>query len=339
MTKPPYSASPIDHPLSFQDALSIWFQRVAEPHPWRKTTDPYEVLVSEVMLQQTTIQAVRENQRYEKFLEEFPNTTALANATEQEILKAWEGLGYYNRVRNLQKATIAVNESHGGEFPHTLAGLSALPGIGPYTAAAVASFAYDLSAPLVDANVSRVFARLFDDETPINSPKGQKIAWGRAEKLVPENGARLYNSALMELGQKVCRNKAVLCEECPVSSFCQTRVPLTLPKKKPKAQTIEITEYALWNQKRNGDLLLQKGDGSSRKGMWTLPLISKEEALTLPLLHESKYAITKYKVTLKIYQAELDGIEIGEWIPLSEQEDLPMPSPIRLVINELQEHL
>ncbi len=339
MTKPPYSASLIDHPLSFQDSLIAWFQRVAEPHPWRKTTAPYEILVSEVMLQQTTVQAVRENQRYEKFLEGFPNTTALANATEQEILKAWEGLGYYNRVRNLQKTAIVVNESHGGEFPRTLTELSALPGIGPYTAAAVASFAYDLSAPLVDANVSRVFARLFDDETPINSPKGQKIAWERAEKLVPENGARHYNSALMELGQKVCKNNEVLCENCPVSSFCQTRVPLTLPKKKPKAQTIEITEYALWNQKQNGDLLLQKGDGSRRNGMWTLPLISKEEALTLPLLHESKYAITKYKVTLKAYQAEPNSIYDGEWIPLSAQDTLPIPSPMRKVINELQERL
>ncbi len=324
-------ASLLEQPESFQHALISWFAKVAQDYPWRRTTDPYEILVSEVMLQQTTVQSVIENRRFERFLEEFPTVHELAVASEEQILRAWEGLGYYNRVRNLQKTAKAVIDEYEGEFPSDLQLLQQLPGVGAYTSAAVASFAFGLSAPLVDANVSRVFARVFDDETPINTPAGQKLAWSRAEVLVPADQARSYNAGLMELGQQVCKNKEVLCDQCPVQSYCQTTRPLELPKKKAKAKSEEVTEHALW-LRRGERVLLQQGQGSRRKGMWTLPLIPTD--VGLPLVSQTKYAITKYKVTLRVYSGDEIPAE-GRWVSLSELEQLPIPSPIRKVIESL----
>ncbi len=335
MLKSDYELSPLEFPVEFQDALVSWFQEGARDYPWRRTVDPYQILVSEVMLQQTTIQSVVENRRFERFIEEFPDPETLAQASEQAILRAWEGLGYYNRVRNLQKTAREVVEQHGGEFPKTLEGLQTLPGIGAYTSAAVASFAYNLSAPLVDANVARLFSRLFDDHTEIDSSEGQKAVWELARELVSIQEGRAYNSALMELGQRVCKSREVHCMECPVAQFCQTQTPLELPVKKPKKKASEVTEHALWLVRGESKVFLQKGSGSRRKGMWTLPLVSLEQVALFPLIHESKYTITRYKVSLRVYEAELaEGLE-GEWKSISELQDLPMPSPIRRVINEL----
>lgn len=338
--KPPYSTSPLQSAESFQSALVAWFRENAASYAWRETIDPYEILVSEVMLQQTTVQAVVENKRYESFLSLFPDVETLATASEEEILRAWEGLGYYNRVRNLQKTARAVYEEHEGIFPDSLAGLKELPGIGPYTAAAVASFSYNAPAPLVDANVLRVFSRLFNDATPIDSPAGQREAWERAEVLVSQSDARSYNAALMELGQKVCKNKEALCSACPVAEYCLTKDPLLLPMKKPKQKAIEVTEHTLCVIKENGDLLLEKGDESRRKGMWTLPKLTEEQAMRSSLIHQSKYAITKYKVTLMVYSNEGASLDLKpnqKWVPRTALTNLPMPSPIRRVINELSE--
>lgn len=319
----------------FQQALISWFQKHAEDFPWRRTTDPYEVLVSEVMLQQTTVQAVIENQRFTKFLEEFPDIYALAEASEEEILRAWEGLGYYNRVRNLQKTALTVRDAYEGRFPETLEELLSLPGVGPYTAGAVTSFSFNLPAPLVDANVARLFSRLFNDSTPINSTKGQQGLWRKAETLLSQENPRDYNAALMELGQKVCKNRQPLCAECPVSQYCIAEDPASLPVKTPKQQAIQVTEQALWCRRKNGDLFLEKGAESRRKGLWRLPLVSPEETLGLPLLHTTKYGITKYKVTLKIYEGEPEKDHKGEWVPLTEIDAYPMPSPIRRVVEKL----
>jgi len=329
--KPRREESVMEDPRGFERALVRWYEEGKVDYPWRRTEDPYAILVSEVMLQQTTVQAVVENRRYERFLERFPSVVELAEASEEEILREWEGLGYYNRVRNLQKTARAVIEDYGGAFPAELEALKSLPGVGPYTAGAVASFAFNLSAPLVDANVLRVFARLFDDDVPVNTPAGQKVAWKRAAELVSPDNARAYNAALMELGQKVCRHKEAHCLECPVARYCATSRPNELPVKLAKKKATEIVEHALWCQE--GDrVYMVKGDESRRKGMWRLPLVNGADGRKL--LHEAKYTITTYKVTLKVYEGD-EEVENGEWVPVGMLEDLPMPSPIRKVVARL----
>ena len=341
--KPDYLTSPLDDLESFQLSLVSWFKEVAEPYAWRGPQDPYEILVSEVMLQQTTIQAVVENRRYEKFLEQFPTAQELATASEQEILSAWEGLGYYNRVRNLQKTARVVTSEYGGVFPETLEGLQRLAGIGPYTSAAVASFAYNLPAPLVDANVSRVFSRLFDQEAPIDDYKGQKWCWGVAKELVSQSDPRLYNAALMELGQKVCRNTKVHCQECPIHMYCRTRDPLKLPVKKPKKATEFIVEHVLYyTRNARQELLLEQEKSSRRKGMWLLPQIDKSEAQNFTLLNTSTYGITHYKVTLNVYEGdnEIPVAKDGqEWVRIADVVHYPMPSPYRKVVEKLLQSL
>ena len=164
------------HPLrnirAFRSALLRWFDESGTDYPWRRTTDPYAILVSEVMLQQTTIGAVIRNRRFERFLEKFPDLRSLAEAPESALLRTWEGLGYYNRVRNLQETARVILKDHDGEFPADPPGLESLPGIGRYTAGAVASFAFDYPAPIVEANISRVLSRLFDYREPVDAPEG-----------------------------------------------------------------------------------------------------------------------------------------------------------------------
>ncbi|MDA0768558.1 MAG: A/G-specific adenine glycosylase, partial [Verrucomicrobia bacterium] len=219
--KPAASKHPLRNTRGLRSALLRWFEARREDHPWRRTTDPYAILVSEVMLQQTTVAAVRQNRRFERFLATFPDLPTLAAASEPQLLKAWEGLGYYNRVRNLQKAARAVLEQHQGRFPPDPAALAALPGLGRYTAGAVASFAFGLPVPIVDANIARVLARLFDDPTPIDSSKGQALLWERAAALLDPQHPREFNSALMELGQTHCALRSPDCPSCPLRPFCQ----------------------------------------------------------------------------------------------------------------------
>ncbi|MEC8942749.1 MAG: A/G-specific adenine glycosylase, partial [Verrucomicrobiota bacterium] len=189
---------------AFRRALLRWFDQCGADYPWRRTTDPYAILVSEVMLQQTTIGAVIQNRRFERFLEEFPDLRALAGASESELLRSWEGLGYYNRVRNLQKTARTILETHGGVFPADPSVLESLPGIGRYTAGAVASFAFDHPAPIVEANITRVLSRLFSYREPIDTPDSRSQLWSWAEALLPPCNARAFNSAFMELGQSHC---------------------------------------------------------------------------------------------------------------------------------------
>lgn len=334
--KPDYSSDVLTDVEGFQSFLRDWFEREGQSHPWRKTKDPWAILVSEVMLQQTTVGAVRVGRRFEKFLENFPTIEAISEASEEKILKAWEGLGYYYRVRNLQKTAQMVLSKKGGKFPTSAAELETLPGVGPYTAGALASFAFNNPAPIVDGNVARVFSRIFDDRTEVDSTKGTQQLWRWAAQLLDSENPRIYNSALMEVGQVFCRPRKPDCLACPISSFCKTREPEGLPRKKPKAKTVNVIEHALI-AKRRGQILLAKEEGSRRKGFYRLPLRSEEEVADLELLQTSKYAITKHRVTLHLYQAmgELTGgvREEESWFKMSALADLPMPSPVRKALE------
>jgi A/G-specific adenine glycosylase len=320
-------------------SLEEWFAREGKSYPWRETHDPYAILVSEVMLQQTQITTVLERGFYARWMLRFPDISTLAAATEEEVLHAWQGLGYYRRARNLQKLAQAVVERHGGELPLTHAELLALPGIGPYTAGAIASFAYDLAEPLVDGNVARVLSRLADSRLPIDGKDGLRALWDAALVLVKKSRSpRLLNAALMELGQTHCRPGVPACLLCPVKTLCQAREPAELPVKEKKMTLSAITERVVFDHSDAGLLLVQE-TGSRRTGMWRLPELP-EKADSGPVLHRMSYGITRYKVDLWVH-LPTEGAEpmVGRRIALDQLHRVAIPAPylkaIRSVALEL----
>lgn len=315
------------------EALVSWFQRCGKDYPWRRTTDPWAILVSEVMLQQTTIPTVLA--RYEAWLERFPTPGHLAEATEEEALRSWEGLGYYRRVRSLRAVAIAVCERYDGRFPSEIDRLLALPGIGDYTAGAVRSFAFNLPSPIVDANVSRVIARLDDDPTPIDSTEGRKRHWRRAAELLDRNRPRLFNSAIMELGQTYCLPTGPVCLLCPCRELCRAKDPASLPVKTARPEPTLETHYDLLCM-ANGCLLLEKqGGGKRHEGMYRLPRRSEKETRGLRQLTTQKYSVTRYRITRHLFAAsDPDCAREGEeWVSLEHVEKLPMASPDRKLLR------
>ncbi|HEX6049746.1 MAG TPA: A/G-specific adenine glycosylase [Gemmatimonadaceae bacterium] len=210
----------------FSRRLRAWFRRHGRDLPWRRTRDPYRVLVSELMLQQTQVSRVIDY--YERFLERFPTLQHVAEAPPRHVLASWEGLGYYARARNLHALARRVTRD-GGPLPSDPTALRELPGIGAYTAGAVASFAYERRSPLVDTNVARVLHRAFAPHLDPKSARAQRLGWDIAERLLPRTGRAswVHNQALMELGALVCTARARHCGRCPVARLCATRVAET----------------------------------------------------------------------------------------------------------------
>lgn len=323
--KPPQEHDPLgdgaDGKAAFSSALIAWFGENGRDYPWRRTRDPYAVLVSEVMLQQTRVNTVLSRRYFENWLEQFPDVVALADANEADILKAWEGLGYYRRARNLQRAARAVVEDFGGEFPETAGEIQRLSGVGRYTAGAVASFACGQAAAIVDGNIARVLARIFDFAGEIDSTSGQRQLWHWAESLLPAEGeaVRIYNSALMELGQTLCNKSAPKCDRCPVAAWCASQDPESLPRKKAAAKVEAVTERVVFVEARGRILLEKVPAGQRREGMWRLPLLaevsggappppppsasSKADAcLSFPELLRLTYGITRYRVEMIVHR-------------------------------------
>ena len=217
-------------------ALLPWYDAGHRDLPWRRDREPYHIWLSEIMLQQTRVEAVKGY--YARFLEALPTIEALSRCDDDALHKLWEGLGYYSRVRNLKKAAIAITENHGGVFPATFKEVLALPGIGDYTAGAVCSIAFGLPTPAVDGNVLRVIARITDDDTPIDLPAYKKAVREQLEAIYPKRAGD-FTQALMELGATLCGpNWAPRCEECPCREFCLAHkngtaenLPVKLPKK------------------------------------------------------------------------------------------------------------
>ena len=323
------------HYGKFAQALVDWFSAHGRDYPWRRTADAWAILVSEIMLQQTTIPTVLG--RYEAWMAQFPTPAALAAVDKATALRSWEGLGYYRRVRALQATAKAIVQEHGGVFPTDEAGIRALPGIGDYTVGAVLSFAYNRPAPLVDANVSRVFSRVFNDATPIDSPAGRKRHWAWAAQLVHPTEPRAYNSALMELGQTICTGGEPTCLLCPVREFRKAEAPATLPVKLPKKETLTAEHHDLWVLTEQGLLMEKQADGKRHEGMYRLPQRSKEQVTELPLLTTQKYTVTRYKVTRYLYRGAADTAPQGaeEFIPLQQLPTTPMASPDRKIIDKL----
>lgn len=337
MLKPRRSHDPLHAPQPFRDALAAWFARQGKDYPWRRTTDPYRVLVSEVMLQQTQIATVLGRGFYARFLDRFPDVPTLAAAEDEPLLKAWEGLGYYRRARMLRETARAVAAR--GSFPNSLEELQKLPGVGRYTANAVRAFAYDLPAAVVDGNVARVLARLTDYPQAVDSPAGLKHLWTIADVLADPERPRIYNSALMEVGQTCCRPGVPDCLACPVATFCETRSPETLPVKTAKAKMEKIHTHVLWARDAAGRVLLYQEQGKRRQGLWKLPERTAAEVAGLPEIATRAYTITRYQVTLHIHEAEgMNAGENEEWQSEEAIAGLPMPSPYRRAVEALLEN-
>ncbi|HRQ91054.1 MAG TPA: hypothetical protein PLA50_19850, partial [Bacteroidia bacterium] len=319
-----------------------WFRAEGMDYPWRRTRDPYAILVSEAMLQQTQIATVLGRGYYARWMRRFPDWESLAAAEEEEVLRCWEGLGYYNRARNLMRTARTVVESYGGSFPDDPVLAGGLPGIGPYTCGAVLSFAFDRSVPIVDGNVSRVLARLFAVETEVNVPDGQRQMWGLAAAMVPQREAGLYNSALMELGQRICRPANPLCGQCPVNRVCLAweRGTVSQYPRKRKGPPVTAVEERVLLPVRGGRVYLCQEEGRRRRGLWRLPEIRKEQAGDLRELLRFDYPITRYRVTLMVYDApvswrpeEVDEGR-GEWFPLDLPEAWPpLGAPYRRALE------
>jgi A/G-specific adenine glycosylase len=319
---------------AFREALVGWFEREGRDYPWRRTRDAYAILVSEVMLQQTRLAVVLGKGYYDRFMEKFPTVESLAAAEEAVLLRVWEGLGYYRRARQLQATARTVCERYGGVFPREECELLSLPGIGRYTAGALRSFAFDEAAPLVDGNVMRVLARLYDDATPIDSGAGIKEQWRRAETLLDVRRPRLFNSSLMELGQRICKVGVPDCLLCPVKSFCRSKEPETLPVKGKSTAITAVDERVIFAQNAKGEVLLNHEQGKRRGGLWRLPQRSWEELRDAVLAHEMSYAITRYRVRLLVYEVGEVMLQEGDrWVAVEELEKFPMAAPFRKALG------
>ena len=314
----------IPEPSEFNRALRRWFRGHGRDLPWRTNPSPYQVMVSEFMLQQTTVAAVKPY--FERWMRRFSDVASLASAKESDVLKLWEGLGYYSRARNLQRAAQAVIMRHAGQIPSDMSVLRELPGVGPYTAAAIAAFAFDQCVPVLDANINRVMARLFNYRENITTSEGRRFLEQAAASLLPANGRRLHASALMDIGSLICRAGEPDCSVCPVKKFCRAESPAALPVKPPKKEVTLQTDWRTFAEK-DGSVYLMQSSGPTWKGLWVLPP-GKESLKPLTTL---TYAITRYKVNLGVVAGEPES----NWQPFSIHHLPAMPSPHRKALAKI----
>lgn len=309
----------------FSRALLKWFRVHARVLPWRPSPGLYETWISEIMLQQTQVATVIPY--YTKFLERFPDVTSLAAANEREVLRSWEGLGYYRRARQLHAAAKRIVADHAGAMPTDVSAWRALPGIGRYTAGAILSIALAQRHPILEANTIRLYARLIGLREDLTSRASQEQLWALAELLVPTRRAGDFNQALMELGSLVCTPREPRCFECPVAKFCVTCTQgwqNQIPVRKRKQIYTAVREAAVVVRSPRGELLLRRCAADERwAGMWDFPRFTWESAgpVTATALRQHvhaltgvtlnnpeplatlKYGVTRYRITLDCFHA------------------------------------
>lgn len=332
----------------FQNHLLDWFINNRRDLPWRRKYEPYEVWVAEIMLQQTQME--RGVDYFQRWMHRFPDLEALHSAPEQEIFKCWEGLGYYSRARNIQRCAVIVMEKHGGRLPQTTEELQKLPGIGPYTAGAISSIAFNRTVPVVDGNIGRIFARVFNIEEPLRNPAVKKMLWAKAEEILPEGRARDFNQALMELGALICSPRKPSCGRCPVSDDCFACRFDAVHARPVKGEQTEILPIVMAT-----GVLLDRGKVFIQQrlakdiwgGLWEFPggTIEKgetpEQAVVREFMEETGFAVdlkekittvvhhfTRYKVTLHSFFCTLAG-EVGEPV-LTSAQDFRRVKPVEL---------
>jgi A/G-specific adenine glycosylase len=322
---------------AFRASLLRWYSHHCRDLPWRRSHDPYPIVVSEVMLQQTQAAAVVPY--YIRWLRRFPTIRSLACATESDVLHAWQGLGYYARARNLHRCAKLIVENFGGICPSDPDELKSLPGIGRYTANAIAVFGFDQPLPLVEANTGRALARLFNIRDPIDSSSGRRKLWEASAKLVSRKSARDFQNAMMDLGSLVCTVRNPRCQVCPVKKFCRARDPAFLPRKRKRAAIVPLIEsHCLCTL---GDALLLEQCRERWHGMWMLPPLKldclKQSSSRRRPIHTSVFPFTNHRVTLRVYRQRALQIDhrVQHWFHKSELDTIPIPSPHRRAIADL----
>lgn len=283
------------------------------------------------MLQQTRVASVLPY--YHEWLRRFPNFNALACASENDVLHAWQGLGYYRRARHLQTAAQIISAQYRGECPRDRDQLLSLPGIGRYTASAIASFAFDQPVCVVDTNITRLLARLFNISVPIHSRAGRNLIWRSASRLGGQRGARLFNSALMDLGAMICTSRAPKCGVCPVKKFCRAKNPVTLPIKKARPPLKRLREAHSFVVRQ--DRILLEQSAHRWRGMWILPPLRTRSQCSRPI-HASTFSFTHHRVRLAVFRHKPVGrTQPRRWFPLLNLDSIPIPSPHRRAITDL----
>jgi A/G-specific adenine glycosylase len=320
-------------PSAFRAALLRWYRLNGRRLPWRETRDPYRILISEFLLQQTRVAAVQPY--YNDWLRRFPDFESVARASESDVLRSWEGLGYYSRARNLRAAAKTITKKYRGHLPQGADKLYALPGIGRYTANAIASFAFDQSVPVVDANVTRVLARLFNFRKPIDTAAGRKAIWEKAALLLPKQRAREYNSALMDLGALVCVAHRPKCDCCPIRRFCRAKDPNSLPVKRLRPKLVRIAENHGFSFFR--DRILLEKSRTRWRGMWILPRLAVPPLDQEPL-HTSEFSFTHHRIRLVVFlYPHLSSAHncSRNWFTVASLGSVPLPSPHRRALMHL----
>ncbi|HWA97751.1 MAG TPA: A/G-specific adenine glycosylase [Pirellulales bacterium] len=328
---------------AFRRRLLAWYDRAARDLPWRRTSDPYAVWVSEIMLQQTQVATVVAY--FERFLAALPTVGALAAAPEQQVLKLWEGLGYYRRARQMHRAAAVIVAEHQGAVPRDLDALGRLPGIGRYTAGAIASIAFDQRAPIVEANTLRLLARLLAYRGDVTEAAGQRRLWDLAEALLPRRGAGRFNQAMMELGSLVCTPQAPRCAECPVSQLCPTHAggwhaAIPAARKKPNVESVAETAVVV---SRGPKVLVGRKSGGRWDGLWDFPRFAAHDAdaaeqvraltgVTVRIvdrLATLKHGVTRFRITLTCLVAEYEsGRPKTEWRWFDTEALAALPMPV-----------
>ena len=347
--------------MNFSNALIHWYRIGHRDLPWRKTQDPYKIWLSEVILQQTRVDQGMDY--YFKFVENFPTVQHLAEASEEEVLKLWQGLGYYSRARNLRATAQLVRSQFNGKFPMNHDELRSLKGIGPYTAAAIASFAFNQPYAVVDGNVYRVLSRYFGIQDAIDSTKGKKIFQSIAQELIPENDPAAYNQAIMELGATICTPSSPDCINCPVEAACVAKKEGTIAELPYKEKRTKVKELHLHYLvlKANEKLLIRH---RQQKGfwhkLWDFPClesnnslsadqlaaefrqISSSASLELQNLQHSvslNHLLSHRKLNVHFYLAETkEPFEVQaplKWIELTDYQKFAIPR----VIDKFWSHL
>lgn len=331
--------------------------------PWRRTKDPYRILVAEYLLQRTRVASGKPY--YERFLDRFPDVASLAAAPETEVLRAWEGLGYYRRARYLHAAAKAIVRDHGGRVPSDAATLATLPGIGPYTAGAVASIAFGEAVPAVDANATRVLSRLFRVETDVSTQAGRAQISEIASEVVPKERPGPFNQALMELGSTVCVPRRPLCSRCPFADVClahrsgvQARLPRSRPLRRPRIAAVAFA----YIHARGRTLLVRRSDSALLGGLWALPggevesrrgraaelkrLIAEQTGLDVEV-HEEVAPVSQTfshrrwsgGVLRCVPRGRIDGSPTARWVRDAEVAQLPLVPSHRKILANLRARL
>lgn len=340
--------------------LLRWYQENKRDLPWRGSKDPYDIWVSEIMLQQTRVEAVMEY--YERFMKQFQTIAALAAAPEEQVLKAWEGLGYYSRAKNMMKAAQVMVKQWNGEFPPTYEEVLALPGIGEYTAGAICSIARGEARPAVDGNVLRVISRLYAMEEDVLSTRGKRRITEITERNIPEECAGEYTQSLMDLGARICIPKHPRCAECPIAGQCEARVlgiAAELPHKKKKQPPQVVQRYVMIVHKEDKVLLVKRTEQGVLSGMWEFPGIDMpsdpkmagamwmlEYGMHMDMPQrlfsaEHIFSHIHWMMDVHLVKATADPVMDREWrwVNKQELEELMIPTAFRAIRNYVMEEL